>query len=51
MVPTKHVKKPKPLIFAKANLWDALPMEVQVDIGNWDKKVGETTESPVGGQD
>ena len=30
---------------------EALPREVKVDIGNWDKKVGETTESPVDWQD
>ena len=47
MVPTKVLKKPKPLSLARANPWDALPREVQVDIGNWDKKVGETTKSPV----
>ena len=26
-------------------------MEVQVDIGSWEKKVGDSTESPVDGQD
>ena len=50
-VPKKVPKEPKPLTFARANPWDALPREVQVDIGNWDKKAGETTESPADGQD
>ena len=51
MVPKKLPKEPKPLSCARASPWDALPREVQVDIGNWDKKVGETMESPMGGQD
>ena len=51
MVPKKVLKEPKPLNFARAYPWAALPREVQVGIGNWDKKVGETTERPVDGQD
>ena len=51
MVPKKILKEPKPLRFARANPWDALPREVQVDIDSTDKKVGVTTESPVDGQD
>ena len=51
MVPKKVPKEPKPLSSASANPWDALPRELQVDIGSWDKKVGETTEGPVDGQD
>ena len=42
MVPKKVPKEPKPLRSASANPWDALPREVQVDIGSWDEKVGET---------
>ena len=49
MVPKEVLKEPKPLSSTSANPWDALPREVQVDIGNWDKKVGETTEGPVDG--
>ena len=45
------LKEPKPRSSTSANPWEALPREVQVDIGSWDKKVGETTESPVDGQD
>ena len=51
MVPKKVLKEPNPLSLATANPWAALPREVHVDIGSWDKKVGETTESPVDGQD
>ena len=51
MVPRKVPKEPNPLSSATANPWAALPREVHVDIGSWDKKVGETTESPVDGQD
>ena len=51
MVPRKISKEPNPLSSAIANPWDALPREVQVDIGCWEKKVRETTESPVDGQD
>ena len=50
-MPKKVPKEPKPLSSTSANRWDALPREVQVDIGSWDKRVGETTESPVDGQD
>ena len=50
-MPKKVPKEPKQLSSTSANPWDALPREVQVDIGSWDKKVGETTESPVDGQD
>ena len=50
-VPKKVPKKSKSLSSANANPWDALPREVQPDIGNWDKKVGETTESLVDIQD
>ena len=50
-MPKKVPKEPKPLSPTSANPWDALQREVQVDIGSWDKKVGETTESPVDGQD
>ena len=49
MVLKKVSKEPKPLSFTRVNPWDALPREAQVDTGNWDKKVGETTESPVDG--
>ena len=34
MVPKKVSKEPKPLSFARPNRWDALPRNVQVDIGN-----------------
>ena len=51
MVPMKVPKEPKPLTFARINRSDTLRREVQVDISNWDKKVGETTEIPVDGQD
>ena len=51
LLPKKFPKEPKPLSFDRANPWDALPREVQVDIGNWDKKVRETTERPLNGQD
>ena len=51
MVPKKFLKEPNPLSSPSASPWDALPREVQVDIGNWDKKVRETTESTVDGQD
>ena len=44
MAPKKLLKEPKPT-------WDVLPREVQVDVGNWHKKFGETTESLVDGQD
>ena len=50
-MPKKVLKEPKPLSSTSANPWDALPREVQLDIGSWDKKVEETTESPVDGQD
>ena len=50
-MPKKVPKEPKLLSSTTANPWDPLPREVQVDIGSWDKKVGETTESPVDGQD
>ena len=42
MVPKKFQKEAKALRFARADPRDALPREVQVDIGNWDKKVSET---------
>ena len=51
MLPKKVPKEPKPLSSASGNPWGTLPRQVQVDIGNWDKKVGETTESPLDGQD
>ena len=51
MVPKKVPKEPKPLRSARASPWDALSREVQVDIGNWDMKVEETTESPPDAQD
>ena len=51
MVPEKVLKEPRPLSSASANPWGALQREVQVDIGDWDKKVEQTTESPVDGQD
>ena len=51
MMPKNVRKEPKLLISASVNPWDALLREVQVDIGSWDKRVGETTESPVDGQD
>ena len=51
MVPKNISKEPKPLSSAKGNPWDAHPREVQVDVGNWDKKVGEIMQSPVDGQD
>ena len=51
MVPKKVQKEPRPLSSASANPWDALPREVQVNIGNGDMKVGETTENPVDGQE
>ena len=51
MVRKKALKEPRPLSSARGNPWDSLPREVQVDIGNWGKKVGEITESPVDGQD
>ena len=50
-MPKKVPKEPKPLSSTSASPWDALRREVQVDIGSWDKKVGEITESPVDGQD
>ena len=50
-MPKKVLKEPKPLSSTSANPWDALPREVQLDIRSWDGKVGETTESPVDGQD
>ena len=50
-MPKKVPKDPKPLSSTSANPWDALPREVQVEIPSWYKKVGETTESPVDGQD
>ena len=50
-MPKKVPKEPKPLSSTSANPWDALPMEVQVDIGSWDKKVGDTTENHVDGQE
>ena len=50
-MPKKVPKEPKPPSSTSANPWDALPREVQVDTGSWDKKVGQTTESPVDGQD
>ena len=50
-MPKKVLKEPKPLSSTSANPWDALPREVQVDIGSSDKKVGETMESPVAWQD
>ena len=49
MVPTKVPKEPEQLSFARASPWYPLPRQIQVDIGNWDKNVGETTESPVDG--
>ena len=49
MVPKKILKDAKPLSFARANPWEPLPREVQVDSGNRDKKVGETIETPVDG--
>ena len=51
MVPEKYLKEPKQLTSNSANPWDALSREVQVEIGNRDRKVRETTESPVVGQD
>ena len=50
-MPKKFLKEPEPLSSTDANPWDALPGEVQVDIRRWDKKVGETTERPVDGQE
>ena len=50
-MPKKVSKEPKPLSSAIANTWDILPREGQVDIASWDKKVGETTESPSDGHD
>ena len=50
-MPKKVPMEPKPLNPTSANPWNALPREVQVDIGSWDKKVGETTKSPIDGQD
>ena len=50
-MPKKFSKEPKPLGSTSANPWDALPREVQVNVGSWDNKVGETTESLVDGQD
>ena len=47
----KVPKEPKPLSSASANPWDALPREVEVDIGSWDKKVRVITESPINRQD
>ena len=41
----------KPLSSTSATPWDALPREVEVNIGSWHKKVGETAESPVDGHD
>ena len=51
MVPMIILREPKPQIFARANPWDALPREVQVDIGKDQALVGETPESYVDGQD
>ena len=51
IVAKKVPNEPNPLSSAKANPWDALSREVQVDIGSWDNKVGETTKSAVDGQD
>ena len=49
-MPKKVPKEPKPLSSTSANPWDAPRREVQVDTGSWDKKVGETTEGPLDGQ-
>ena len=49
-MPKKVPKEPKPLSSTSANPWDAPPREVQVDTSSWDKKVGETTEGPLDGQ-
>ena len=37
--------------FCQSQSRGALPRQVQVDIGNWDKKVGDSWKSPVDGQD
>ena len=50
-MPKKIPKEPKPLSVARANPWDTLPREVQVDIGNRDKRFRETTDSSMHGQD
>ena len=50
-MPKKVQKEPKPLSSTSANPWDALPREVQLDIGSWDKEVEETKESHLDGQD
>ena len=50
MVQKKVPKESKPLGSARGNPWDAPQREVQGDIGNSDKKVGESTESHVDGQ-
>ena len=50
-MPNKVLKEPEPPSSTSASPWDALPREVQADTGSWDKKVGETTEGPVDGQD
>ena len=49
-MPKAAPEEPKPLIFATANPWSALPGEVYVGKG-CGKKEGATTESPVDGQD
>ena len=51
MVPKKVPKGSAPLSSARANPWDALPREVQMDIGNSARKVGQTMDSTVDGQD
>ena len=51
MVPKKFLKGQKRLTFARANPWDAQPTEVQVYIGNRDKKPRKSTQGPVDGQD
>ena len=50
-MPKKVPKEPKQLSPTTANAWEPPPREVQVEIRSSDKKVGETTESPVDGQD
>ena len=50
-MPKKVPKEPKPLCSNSGNPWDALPREVQVDMGSWNKKVRVATESCADGQD
>ena len=50
-VPKKVREKHRWLNFSRANPWDVLSREVQVDIGDQHKKVQVTWESPTDGQD